>query len=138
MSTPPSPPRIFDRALLRQRRDRAARSADPQRDFLFAESGERLLDRLDDVRRRFPWALDLGCRDGLLGRQLNGRGGVETLVQGDLSLNMLKQAPRPVLRLDEEALPFAPGSFDLVLANLSLHWVNDLPGTLAQIRHVVK
>jgi hypothetical protein len=35
---------------------------------------------------------------------------------------------------DEEWLPFAGGSFDLVLSNLSLHWVNDLPGALVQIR----
>ena len=35
---------------------------------------------------------------------------------------------------DEEFLPFAPGSFDLVVASLSLHWVNDLPGALIQLR----
>jgi SAM-dependent methyltransferase len=138
MSTPSTPPKIFDRVLLRRRRERAARSPDPRRDFLFAESGERLLDRLDDVRRRFPLALDLGSRDGLLGRLLQGRGGIETLIQGDLSLGMLRQAGAPVLQLDEEALPFAPESFDLILANLSLHWANDLPGVLAQIRHVLK
>ena len=138
MSAPAAPPKIFDRRLLRRRRDRIARIGDPKRDFLFAESGERLLDRLDDVRRRFPLALDLGSRDGLLGRLLKGRGGVETLIQGDLSLGMLGKAQGPVLQLDEEALPFAAESFDLVLANLSLHWTNDLPGALAQIRHVLK
>lgn len=133
-----TPPRIFDRALLRLRRDRAARSSTPHRDFLFAESGERLVDRLDDVRRNFPLALDLGSRDGLLGRLLRGRGGVETLIHGDLSVRMLRNADRPALQLDEEALPFAAESFDLVLANLSLHATNDLPGALAQIRHVLK
>lgn len=138
MNPPAAPPKIFDRALLRRRRDRVAGNADPRRDFLFAESGERLLDRLDDVRRRFPLALDLGSRDGLLGRLLQGRGGVETLVQGDLALGLLRQAAGCRLQLDEEALPFAPESFDLVLANLSLHWINDLPGALAQLRHVLK
>jgi len=73
-----------------------------------------------------------------LGRLLQGRGGVETLIQGDLALGMLRRAAGRVLQLDEEALPFAPESFDLVLANLSLHWTNDLPGVLAQIRHVLK
>jgi NADH dehydrogenase [ubiquinone] 1 alpha subcomplex assembly factor 5 len=138
MSTSTTPPKIFDRALLRRRRDRVARIADPKRDFLFAESGERMLDRLDDVRRRFPLALDLGSRDGVLGRLLQGRGGIETLIQGDLSLGLVRQAGGRVLQLDEEALPFAPESFDLVLANLSLHWTNDLPGALTQIRHVLK
>ena len=138
MSTPATPPKIFDRALLRRRRDRIAGSSDPRRDFLFAEAGERMLDRLDDVRRSFPLTLDLGSRDGLLGRLLQGRGGVETLIQGDLSLGLLRKAGGRVLQLDEEALPFAPDSFDLVLANLSLHWTNDLPGALMQIRHVLK
>jgi NADH dehydrogenase [ubiquinone] 1 alpha subcomplex assembly factor 5 len=138
MTAPATPPKIFDRALLRRRRERIAQALDPKRDFLFAESGDRMLDRLDDVRRRFPLALDLGSRDGLLGRLLQGRGGVETLIKGDLALGLLRRAEGPVLQLDEEALPFAPESFDLVLANLSLHWTNDLPGTLAQVRHVLK
>src|SRR5690349_7488023 len=138
MTTPATPPKIFDRALLRRRRERIARTADPRRDFLFMESGDRMLDRLDDVTRRFPLALDLGSRDGLLGRLLHGRGGVETLIQGDLSLGMLRQAGARALQLDEEFLPFAAESFDLVLAKLSLHWTNDLPGALTQIQHILK
>lgn len=39
---------------------------------------------------------------------------------------------------DEEALPAAEASLDLVLSNLSLHWVNDLPGAFAQIRRALK
>jgi SAM-dependent methyltransferase len=135
----PEGARIFDRRLLARRRDRAAAGIGSH-DFLFAETAERLLDRLDDVTRRFPTALDLGCRDGLIARHLQGRGGIEALIQGDLSGAMLAQARQhgPVVQLDEEALPFAGESLDLVLANLSLHWVNDLPGTLAQIRYALK
>ena len=40
--------------------------------------------------------------------------------------------------LDEEFLPFAPASFDLAVASLSLHWVNDLPGTLLQLRQTLR
>jgi len=39
---------------------------------------------------------------------------------------------------DEEWLPFAPASFDLVVASLSLHWVNDLPGALIQLRQALR
>ncbi len=39
---------------------------------------------------------------------------------------------------DEELIPFEEGTFDLVISNLALHWVNDLPGVLAQIRRVLK
>ena len=39
---------------------------------------------------------------------------------------------------DEEFLPFAGEHFDLVVASLSLHWVNDLPGALIQLRHALR
>lgn len=135
-----SAPLIFDRRLLRKRRDRAAPTFHDH-DFLFREAAERLADRLEDTTRRFPLALDLGCHDGILGRTLAGRGGIETLVQCDLSPKMAaRAAPHGTFTLaaDDEALPFAPGRFDLVMSLLSLHWVNDLPGTLAQIRQVLK
>ena len=40
--------------------------------------------------------------------------------------------------VDEEALPFADGSLDLVVSALALQFVNDLPGTLIQIRRALK
>jgi len=100
-----------------------------------------LADRLDDVTRKFPRALDLGCHGGEMAAALRGRGGIETLAQCDLSTAMARQAAvngHATLVADEELLPFAPESFDLVISNLSLHWVNDLPGCLLQIRHCLK
>ena len=83
------PMRVFDRRSVRLHRDRAAALL-PDHDFLLREVGERLLDRLDDVRRRFPTALDLGCHRGELAEMLAGRGGVETLVQCDLAERMVR------------------------------------------------
>ena len=131
---------VFDRRQVRRNRDRAAGDLG-QFDFLFREVAEHVADRLDDVKRDFPVALDLGCRDGTLARLLSGRGGIERLVQCDLSPAMAAAAAsngRPTLAADEEALPFAPASFDLVLSVLSLHWVNDLPGALLQARQCLK
>lgn len=138
-ATVPESALVFDRHLVRRHRDRAAPGF-AAHDFLFAEIGERLLDRLDDVTHRFPLALDLGCRQGLLARLLNGRGGIRQLVQCDLSGGMLRRArgTGPLLQADEEALPFREESLDLVLSNLSLHWVNDLPGALIQINRALK
>jgi NADH dehydrogenase [ubiquinone] 1 alpha subcomplex assembly factor 5 len=59
-------------------------------------------------------------------------------VSMDLSPRMAALSGPPALAADEEVLPFAPGSFDLIVANLSLHWVNDLPGALIQLRHVLR
>jgi SAM-dependent methyltransferase len=51
---------------------------------------------------------------------------------------MVRRTHGPRLVADEEALPFGPACLDLVLSCFSLHWVNDLPGTLAQIRYALK
>ena len=42
------------------------------------------------------------------------------------------------LLADEEFLPFKEGQFDMVLSNMNLHWVNDLPSTLRQIKTCLK
>lgn len=39
---------------------------------------------------------------------------------------------------DEENLPFAPKTFDVVTSNLALHWVNDLSGALTSCRNLLK
>jgi SAM-dependent methyltransferase len=135
----PEQARIFDRRLLRARRGRAARDLHAH-DFLLKEIGERLCDRLSDIARGFPLALDLGARDGLLARLLQGRGGIETLVQSDAAFVNAQRTRKlgPSVVADEELLPFAAGCFDAILSNLTLHWVNDLPGALVQIRHGLK
>ncbi|MBI5162642.1 MAG: methyltransferase domain-containing protein [Magnetospirillum sp.] len=135
-----SPPTIFDRALLRKRRDRAA-AGFAAHDFLVREAAERLADRLGDVTRRFPLALDLGCHTGEVAEAIVGRAGIARVIQCDLSPAMAARAAancHPTLAADEEALPFAEASVDVVVSALSLHWVNDLPGTLVQVRRVLK
>ncbi len=142
--------KVFDRGAVRAHRDRAARRAG-EHGFLFDEGAERLAERLGEVRRRFPLALDLGCRDGALARALAGKGGIERLICADLSPAFAARAlgsaggeipvgevPIWALAADEEFLPFAAGAFDLVVSGLALHWVNDLPGALIQIRRVLK
>jgi NADH dehydrogenase [ubiquinone] 1 alpha subcomplex assembly factor 5 len=128
---------VFDRPAVRAHRDRAARCAGDG-GFLVREIGERLADRLLDVRRSFPLALDLGCHRGEMRPLLAGRGGIETLVSCDLSPRMAARAGGLTLAADEEWLPFRPRMFDLVISALSLHWINDLPGALIQIRQALR
>jgi len=122
--------RIFDRRLVRAHRDRAAATVEGVADVL-ADAADRLLDRLDDTTRTFTRALDVGGR-GVVAPLLRARG-IET-VACDLSPAMAGRSGRAAVAADEEFLPFAAGSFDLIVANLSLHWVNDLPGALIQLR----
>jgi len=110
-------PRIFDRRRYAQRR------AHERESFLAADVGESLALRLGAVNRRFRRALDLSSRAEVFAA-------IEPLAD-----NWTRTSPASV---DEEALPFAPESFDLVVSALSLHAVNDLPGALAQIRKALK
>lgn len=128
------PMQVFDRRAVRLHRDRAAATVGSVADLL-GDAAERLLDRLDDMTGSFALALDIGGR-GVVAPLLRGRGiGV---VSCDLSARMAGLNGGLAVAADEEFLPFAAGSFDLVVASLSLHWVNDLPGTLIQIRRMLR
>ena len=128
---------VFDRRLVRIRRDRAAADFANHR-FLFDAAAGELAERLRLMRRRFDSALDLGCRDGAAARALGGSGKVGALIHADPAPRMAALAPRPALAADEEALPFRDNAFDLVVSALSLHWVNDLPGALVRIRGALR
>ena len=125
---------VFDRQAVRRHRDRAVRTVDRVSDVLGDAAG-RLLDRLDDTSRRFTDALDVGGR-GIVAPLLGARG--LRVVSCDLSPAMAGLNGGPCVAADEECLPFAAGSFDLIVASLSLHWVNDLPGALLQLRRSLR
>jgi SAM-dependent methyltransferase len=129
--------RIFDRHLLVRHRDRMAAGAS-HHDFLLARVADDLMERLGAVKRRFPRAASLGAYHGLIGRRLRQVPGIEQVTDVEASPRLLAQCDGPRLQADEEALPFAEASLDLVVSGLSLQLVNDLPGTLLQVCRVLK
>lgn len=128
---------VFDRRAIRQHRARAVETG-LRAEFLFEEGATRLVDRLGDIKRAFPRVLDLYGRNGPLQRHLAGQGGTEWLVTLDPAASFAAAAPPPRLVAEAEALPFSAAAFDLVISNLALHWINDLPGALLQLRHTLK
>lgn len=136
----PSLRRLFDRDLVAHHRDRAAGCFD-QYAFLLVRESTQLLERLEDVSRTFDCALDLGSHNGHAAQALIDSGKARTVLALERSHGMAKLASArgiPTLVGDEEALPFKPDSLDLAVSLLSLHWVNDLPGALVQVRHALK
>ena len=119
-----SGPAIFDRKLLRTRQKRA-RALGPET-FLIDRVADELGERLSAVLRRFERAVDLGTPSDAVRRALVASGKVGTVFGADSVVS------------DEEALPFADGSLDLMVSALALQFVNDLPGTLIQIRRALK
>ena len=135
-----SPPLLFDRALHRKRLDRAARGF-AAADFLQRRTALDLVERLEGIMRNFPRAVDLSARAGAFREALAESPAAERvglLVESDLSAAMLAGRGGPRVALDEERLPFAAQSLDLVVSTLGLHWTNDVVGTLIQIRRVLK
>lgn len=127
------PQPVFDRPLIRQRRNRAA-ALPGNYAFLSEWAMKDLAGRLAMVLRAFPVAVQLGSRSMLPDPQAAG---IEIMAHLDLAEGFLKDRPHAV-RADEEFLPFAHGSIDLIVSLMSLHGVNDLPGTLIQIRRALK
>ena len=126
-------PTIFDRKLLRVRQARA-RVTGPAT-FLLDRVADDVAERLSAVLRQFERAADIGTPTDALRRVLKASGKVGAIVAATSS-----PAAGEALRVtaDEEALPFADASLDLVVSALALQFVNDLPGTLIQIRRALK
>lgn len=159
---------VFNRSLkLRQREMVSSLEDSDYYDYLRQESALRLIDRLDDINRTFPTALELGSYKNILGTMLASRpsiksptggiGGVESLIEAKsdiilpshdwpIALPTIAPSSRTsksiintvTFTCDEENLPFPADSFDLVISNLNMHWVNDLPRALRQIMNVLK
>lgn len=133
----PSAIEVFDRQLLRMRRDRAAMGIGDY-DFLLRDVAARLVERLSLVKRDFRRVLDLGAHHGLLADMLKNRSGTAEVFACDMSPRLAARTSVPSVVADEDFLPFRADCMDAVVSNLSLQWVNDLPGALLQIRQALK
>lgn len=135
-----APPKIFNRDTVRRHRSTAAASVSRSPELLNTNR-EQILDRLLDVTRSFTTALNLGCRSGELAKVLANRHDIRTVVAADFSESYAQSTHDSgilALACDEEWIPFGPDSFDLIIADHCLHWTNDLPGSLIQLRRCLK
>lgn len=127
-------PVIFDRSMLRQRRLRARRGGAVT--FLVHHVATELVERLSVVKRSFAMAADIGTPTAELRNLIREQRLADTIVGVDAFAPV--DADTQFVVADEEALPFADAAFDLAVSALALQWVNDLPGTLTQIRRALK
>ena len=133
---PSHSPLIFDRRLLRARRRRAVAAG--AETFLLDRVAPDLAERLSAVLRRFDLVLDLGTPGDALRAALAGLPSVGTVISARAELPEMEGSATRSVVADEEVLPFGAAVFDLVVSGLSLQFVNDLPGTLVQIRRVLR
>lgn len=129
-------PTIFDRAALIRKRKRAYQNIAAY-NFLWDWTGTQISDRLKDIKRDFPLALEIGTRTPPSHIQEWGQiAKIEHLFH--LDLIQPSYIPTSLAIGDEEVLPFGSETLDLIISNLTLHSVNDLPGALIQIRRALK
>ncbi len=126
------PPLIFDPRRRAARLARAVgRFADA--DFLHRRAAENAVQSLEATLREFPVAVDLSALPGVFSQVLAG---------SDASVRVAapSEPVSPDLTADPGAAPLAlaEGSADLILSLMTLHWANDLPGALTQIRRALK
>ena len=130
-SNPPSggPPIIFDSVRRAARLARSfARFADA--DFLHRRAAENAVASLEATLRDFPVAVDLSAHPAPFSEMLAGSSAAQRV-----------GSPRPLAggaAPGAAPLPLADGSADLVVSLMTLHWANDLPGALAQVRRALK
>lgn len=106
-----------------------------QADFLRRRAAEDAAETLGGIVRDFPLAVDLSGRDRLMASVMADQGlgsRIGRWVHGDAA------GPDLSLVVDDEIIPLEQGSADLIVSLLSLHWTNDLPGALSQIRRALR
>jgi SAM-dependent methyltransferase len=131
-------PNLFDRRLIADRRRRAIDAAPAGADFLLKLAAEDVADRLATVSRRFGTAVAVGGPTDHLAAAVTASGRADRVIRADVfAAGPAGRHPADVV-IDDEALPLAAESVDLVVSTLSLQFANDLPGALVQIRRALK
>ena len=92
--------------------------------FLIERVADEMAERLSAVVREFGAAADVGTPTDTVRSAIVATGKVKDVAAIDIG--------------DQEILPLKEESLDLVVSALALQFVNDLPGTLVQIRRALK
>lgn len=109
------------------------------------EIGERLFERLDYLKIKPKYVLDLGCGPGTFSRRLKKYYPDAQIIGFDLAYAMLQQAKAkqnwwqkwPLVNGDMLAMPFATGLFDLIFANQVIHWAPSLSHSIRELNRVM-
>ncbi|TFY56434.1 hypothetical protein EVJ58_g7647 [Rhodofomes roseus] len=144
------PYQVFDRHAKRLQKDRSALREGGARsrtvDYVRDEVADRMIERMVDIKRKFKSVLDVGSGSGHFSKLLEPET-TQKVVMLDSSKELLHRDPDDAFEVeverihaDEESLlsVVEPNSQEAVVSCLSLHWVNDLPGVLVQIKETLQ
>ena len=125
---------VFDRKQLRVHKERALRYVESHDvEFLLKQLIPMVLGFSLDILDKSSKMLILGCHTGLIGDYINKHYPDKFhIIQTDFVESYVRHAKAEVVA-DEEFIPFAQDSFDIIICIGNLHWVNDLPGCFVRL-----
>lgn len=131
---------IIDRTALTRFRKRWLTEPEHGADFLLKWAQDDLAERLAPVSRVFETAIELGSLSPGFAGQMAQHPNVGTWIRLCPAASHVgtQTATNPVVIGDDEIPPLAEGRWALITSILALQWVNDLPGTLVQIRRALR
>lgn len=146
---------MINRQRVKQHFSKSAESYD-EAAVIQRQTAKDIAERIDLLAVPINAVLELGCGTGLLTTELLRRNPKLNLTAVDLAEGMLhytKLSLKPVklswrfwdkpssfvdlVQADAYKLPFADGSFDLIVSNFMLQWCSDLDAVFTEMRRVL-
>ncbi len=126
---------MFDPRQHRLHLERAKRNVPDDADFLMRHVVDDMIDRLGAVKREFDTTIALFGRTAYLSDAMRECGQIKSVVRVEETAWLGKA---DIVCPATDALELEPNSADVILAPLSLHWAEDLPGALIQIHRALR
>lgn len=118
---------LFDKKAILNKRTKRHNKFKNKYDFLHVKASQDISEKLYDFKKIKGNAIINGYADSSIFRHFDNyvTAGFDITHEYDIVF-------------DDERLPFAPKATDFYISNLTLHCVNDLVGTLIQIRQTLR
>lgn len=129
-----SPPQIFNKKLLCDIWDKNIDNI-IKTDFLYNHTTKLLVEKLSQIKLQYNKILIIGIVSPELYNFFQKKE-ITVVHFSEKYLDYIKIMQK--VRVDDESLPFTDNSFDLVISNLDLHHLNDVPGYFIQIKNILK
>lgn len=128
---------MFNRNQHLHRLARANKAENSGQDFLLRHTALDMMDRLSLVQRKFETGIALFGRNELL---------FDVMGRSDQIANVLRvedkyplnEDCKDTLRATPDLIDLPDNSADLIMSPMTLHWSSDLPGTLIQLRKILR
>lgn len=128
---------IFDRSKFVKHRIRAAKNNNSH--FVLDYVIRDITERIEEFNKNFDIVVELGARKGNFHSFIEKQK-FNLLINTEFSYDIFDHDKNNTFKIicDDEMLPFRQSSINLIISALNLHYINDLPGHLSQIKMILQ